>query len=536
VRFLPARRSVAESSGFWEDADEELTAALQYAIDHEYIPRTTTGYGAFFDAVEAILAGEKSVEDALAAAQTQAEADIRGAQAEQAEATPVPTVVVAAPSGQDEAGDEAVLVTFSPGIGAFNMQAYRDAAQQFSEAYPEIRVEVEMPDFLGSTPNIKSLAEAADCFQWTADMKNPESQAAILGLGPFLDADPSFTTDDFYPSLLEQFTWQGQLWGLPAELQPFIVEYNKDLFDAAGLDYPALDWTTDDFVETAAALTKGEGEAKQYGFVPQYFELSDIVPLLERQGARFVDDSVDPPAFTFDDPAAAEALRWYADLSTEYEVKPVFLADIADLADANAFLIEREALITEGKAGMWTSEIVSILGDRGELNTGVAPLPAGVDGTGGGGSAFGYYISADTEARQACWQWITFLTEQPGLTQGLPGRRSVAESDAYSQQVGAERAAVYQASAEGAEGSTGDVFEGETWMSTAGIIWLGRAYDQVVKGEASVEEALNAAQKMAEDFRACVVANDATSDQAAWEACIKEVDPTVPDFVLGQNE
>ncbi len=118
----------------------------------------------------------------------------------------------------------------------------------------------------------------------------------------------------------------------------------------------------------------------------------------------------------------------------------------------------------------------------------------------------------------------------------MPSRRSVAESDAYNQQVGAEKAAVYRASAEGAKGATGDVFEGETWMSTAGSIWLGRAYDQVVNEGASVEEALNAAQKMAEDYRACVIVNEAMSDQEAWQTCIKEVDPSVPDFLLGQSQ
>jgi ABC-type glycerol-3-phosphate transport system substrate-binding protein len=536
VRFLPARRSVAESSGFWEDADEELAAALEYAVEHTYIPKITAGYDAFFEAVQDVLAGDKSVDDALAGAQTQAEADIEDARAERAEATPVPTVVVAAPKEQGTVGEDVTQIRFSPGVGAFNMQAYRDAAQQFQEIHPDIRVSVDMPDFLGGTPNIKGLAEVADCFQWTVDVQNPESQAAVLNLEPFLDADPSFTTDDFYPSLLDQFVWQGQLWGLPAELQPYVVEFNKDLFDAAGVEYPALDWTTDDFVDVAAALTKGEGEDKQYGFVPQYVEITDLLPLLERRGAHFIDKSADPPEFTFDDPVTVDALRWYAGLSTEYDVKPVLLADIADALDANAFLIEREALINEGRAAMWTGELVSLLGDRSDLNTGVAPLPAGVDGASGGGSAFGYYISADTEARQACWQFITFLTGQPGLAQGLPSRRSVAESDAYDQRVGAEKAAVYRASAEGAKGATGDVFEGETWMGTAGSIWLGRAYDQVVNEGASVEEALNAAQKMAEDFRACVIVNDAMSDQEAWQACIKEVDPSVPDFLLGQSQ
>jgi multiple sugar transport system substrate-binding protein len=540
---LPARRSVAESSGLWDEQDEELTQTLRYAIDHSYVtPWTTEYYLASQNAsLEEVLSGEKSVDEALAEAQEQVEAAIEEELARQAEATPIPTFVVVAPEEEEPVGEEVTTITFSPGMGAVsNMQAYRDAAREFHETHPDIKVEVEMPEFMGGPIGMQSMAENADCFQWSPDIQDPEDRAAVLSLEPFLDADPSFNTDDFYPSLLEQFTWQGQRWGLPAELQPYVIEYNKDLFDAAGVDYPALDWTTDDFTELAVALTQGEGEAKQYGFVPQAFELSDMLLLIERRGARLIDESADPPVFTFNDPATVEALRWYAGLSTEHEAKPVFMADLTDVADATGFFLKQEGLISEGRGAMWARlglmVIVGLGGGRDELNTGVAPLPFGADGASGGGSAYGYFISAQTESRQACWQWITFLTEQPDLAQGLPARRSVAESDAYRQRVGAEQAAVYQACVAGAGRASGfDLFAGEEWLS-GGILWLGRAYDQVVNGEASVEEALNAAQKMADDYRACVITKDAFSDGEAQQACMQEVDPTLPDLLFNQGE
>jgi multiple sugar transport system substrate-binding protein len=546
VQFLPARRSAAESSGFWDEVDEELAGVLRYAIDHTYTAPTTAGYDAFFEALETILSGEQSVENALAEAVTLAEAEIGEAQAGEAEATPGPAVVVASPEAEEPVSEGVVIITFNPGLGALsNMQAYRDVAQQFHDAHPEIQIELKMPDLTGdsSSINMKGFAESADCFQWAPDIRSPENQAAILGLQPFLEADPSFTIDDFYPPLVEKFTWQGQLWGLPAESQPYIIEYNKDLFDAAGVDLPALDgstelgqvWTTEDCFKLATALTRGEGDEKQYGFVPQYFEVIDLMLMIERRGAKLIDESVDPPAFTLNDPTTIEALRWYVDLSTEHGVKPIFLADIANVLEANAFLIEREALISEGRAAMWITELLSLFGDRSELNTGVAPLPAGVSNVSGSGSAFGYFISAQTEARQACWQWITFLTELPGLTQGLPARRSVAESDTYRQQVGAERAAVYLASiADSEHASVFDTMTGQGWLS-GGIYWLGRAYSQAAAGDASIEGALDDAQKIAENYRACVIAKDAVSNQEDWQACLLEVDPTLPAFLFNQG-
>ncbi len=537
IEFLPARRSVAQASGFWDKADAELAIALRYALDHGYVTRWRTGYQAGQDALEAVLAGEKTLEDALAAAQTQAEAEIEQERTEQAAAMPIPTFVVVQPNQEPNQQTGQQTITFSPGVGAItNLQAYRDAARRFNELHPGIQVEVKMPDFMGTAFSMQSLAENFDCFQWSPDIQDPANQAAILPLKPFLDADPSFSTDDFYPSLLEQFTLQGQLWGLPAELQPYLIEYNRDLFDAAGVAYPALDWTLDDFFELASALTRGEGDAKQYGFVPQAFEVTDLLLLMERRGAKLIDENADPPALTLNASATVEALRWYAGLSTEHEVKPVFMADVANVTDAPVVFMEQEALIREGRAAMWTSfgvaGMIRIGGEQTRPNTGVAPLPAGAGGVGGGGTSTGYYISAHTEQRQACWQWITFLTGQPDVPQGLPARRSVAESDVYRQRVGADRAAAHLASV-GGVGQAGslDVFSGESWLAP-GIIWLGRAYEQAVSGEATVEEALNAAQKLADDYRACVVAQDAYADQQVWLECLVEADPNMPDFVL----
>ncbi len=447
VDSMPARRSVAEATGYWDEIDGDLAETMRYALDHSYILRGAAGQGAFDDAMLAILGGEQSVDDALAEAQVEAEAEIQEVMVADAEATPAPTVVVAPPDEEEPAAEGATTITFIPGLGSFNLEPYRDLADRFEEEHPDVDVEVKMMDLTGGTaPDLAGMAGAADCFQWFPGFQDATNREAILSLEPFLDADTAFTTDDYYAQILDQFDYQGQLMGLPADVTPYIIEYNKDVFDAAGVDYPTTDWTTDDFVETAVALTQGEDEAKQYGFVAEVYELNDLVFMSERLGATLVDDSVDPPALSFNDPATVEAIRWYADLTTEHGVKPVFLTDLSNMAGASAAYVEREGLINDGQAAMWTSTAATaaLFGDREGLNLGAAPLPAGSTSTGGGYStASGYFISADTENVQACWQWITFLTGQPSATQGLPARRSVAESNEYREQIGAERADAY---------------------------------------------------------------------------------------------
>jgi multiple sugar transport system substrate-binding protein len=57
---------------------------------------------------------------------------------------------------------------------------------------------------------------------------------------------------DFYAPVIEAFRFDGQLWCIPQNMSSLVVYYNQQLFDAAGLPYPADDWTWDDFL--AAAL------------------------------------------------------------------------------------------------------------------------------------------------------------------------------------------------------------------------------------------------------------------------------------------
>ena len=49
----------------------------------------------------------------------------------------------------------------------------------------------------------------------------------------------------------------------------------------------------------------------------------------------------------------------------------------------------------------------------------------------------------------------------------------------------------------------------------------------------SVEEALENAQQMADDYRACVIAAEAFDDEDAQQACMLEIDETLPPFLFG---
>ena len=89
----------------------------------------------------------------------------------------------------------------------------------------------------------------------------------VADLTPYIERD-SFDLTDFEESVLDIYEVDGKVMGLPILTTGSFVFYNKDWFDAAGVEYPPTNWddptwTWDAFVEKCAALTSGEGPERQ---------------------------------------------------------------------------------------------------------------------------------------------------------------------------------------------------------------------------------------------------------------------------------
>lgn len=312
---LPPRRSVAEETGYWEDLDEEVAATYRFALEHIF-PQTYdyTVFGPLYNALDAILKGEQDVEAALAEAQEKARQALVERAQEREEATSQP-VVVATPEPET---DEGTVITFAPFFA--NPVAYRELAKTFHETHPEITVKMREPSFTGRY-GLEEMASSSDCFVWFSEVADGESLQQVLNLDPFIEAETDFPLDDFYPQALDVFRRQGSLWGLAAEVQMKVIYYNKDLFDAAGVEYPQLGWDLEEFLRIARALTQREGDEKQYGFLPLDGDADALETFVALQGVALIDDQANPPRPRFDAPDVVEAVRWYVELATVHGVK-----------------------------------------------------------------------------------------------------------------------------------------------------------------------------------------------------------------------
>lgn len=83
------------------------------------------------------------------------------------------------------------------------------------------------------------------------------SMASFIQLGLFGDiSDVDINWDEYMEGPMESTMLDGKHYGIPFATNCTALFYNKDMFDAAGIDYPDENTTWDEFHEMAKALTK----------------------------------------------------------------------------------------------------------------------------------------------------------------------------------------------------------------------------------------------------------------------------------------
>lgn len=86
---------------------------------------------------------------------------------------------------------------------------------------------------------------------------------AILPLDDYIKADGVDLTK--YAGVTDQVTVDGSLYELPFRNDFWVLFYNKDIFDAEGVDYPTNDMTFDEYDALARKLTKTDFGNQVYG-------------------------------------------------------------------------------------------------------------------------------------------------------------------------------------------------------------------------------------------------------------------------------
>ncbi|MFH1367629.1 MAG: sugar ABC transporter substrate-binding protein [Elusimicrobiota bacterium] len=197
-------------------------------------------------------------------------------------------------------------------------------------------------------------------------------KGALLDIGPYMkkyDVD----VKDFWPPLRTYMYSEGKMYGVAANCGPFVVFYNKDMFDAKGLKYPDASWTWKELLEAAQKLTDIEESKKEYR---QFGILTDDPMLfIWQNGGRLF--SEDGTKCVINSKQAKEGLRFYYDLRFMHHVmpKPQEMQNLAATGGwggtLNLFAARKVAMFIQGR---WMSMVFRK--DK-RLNWDIAPVPKG---------------------------------------------------------------------------------------------------------------------------------------------------------------
>jgi multiple sugar transport system substrate-binding protein len=233
----------------------------------------------------------------------------------------------------------------------------------------------------------------------------------LLDLTPLFEADSDFRREDFFPKLIDRYTVNGRVYGIPYDAQPICsLFYNKDLFDEAGVAYPSNEWSWDELLEASLALTKREGDrTSQYGFWT--YNSIDGLFFVYSNGGTIVDDVKNPTKVTLDNSRTIEGVKFWQNMINEHKVapQPTFFQGAGQGA-SDVFATGRVAMFL---SGYW--EFVFDPDKFKRINVGLQIGPSGPDGTRGyatGGTA--YCIGNGTNQTDLAWEFVKFFMGMPG--------------------------------------------------------------------------------------------------------------------------
>lgn len=344
------------------------------------------------------------------------------------------------------------LATFEPALAAIDAQAagWDVALEQVPQAGVVEKLNAQLA--AGDLPDVMRIG---GLFAQT-----PIRRGAVLDLSTLGEA---LGTDDFYPGPLDQFRWDGRLWGIPDTAAPDVLFYNTAMFDAAGLAYPTDAWTLEDLREAAVVLTLDAAgrNAADPGFDPtaivQWGWNAPLVMFWQRHLVRSAGAEVcaneDCTLMDWTSPEALAAAEWWVSLARDLHAAPAdpYGGSVTGVP-GDPFLVGLAAM---GYNGYFA---VGQLAASGAIAYDIAQPVLGVDGTRHTPlSTNGYIVAADTEHPEQAQALVAALTSpaflaeawgQPGHS--VPARISAAGSVIDPSRAPANQGAIVDAMAYGA--------------------------------------------------------------------------------------
>lgn len=218
--------------------------------------------------------------------------------------------------------------------------------------------------------------------------------AANGSLEPY--ADQLDNVDDFYPTLVDSFTYDDKLYCAPKDFSTLALVINDQSWSDAGLteaDYPA---TWDDLAAVAKTLTTDSQVGLAFGA-----EWQRVGTFMAEAGGGLVSDDLSQAVV--DSPENAEALSYVKEHLADGTF--AYASDVGAGWGGEAFGTGAAAMTVEGN---WITGAMQ--NDYPDVGYTVVPMPEGPAGKGTLQFTNCWGIAADSANKEAAVDLVTFLT------------------------------------------------------------------------------------------------------------------------------
>lgn len=295
-----------------------------------------------------------------------------------AAATTAPAAAAAAPPNSKVTGNVTWLVRTTVEENNGQAQVFEPMIKQQLPSLNVTRVIVPQDQYIPKINSMAAANESLEIWGFGGNYMDYWARKMPQALDTYIAGDKWDIKNYFLPGLSDIYNVKGHQYGLP-QLTCYgsMMVYNKNLFDAAGIKYPTIDWedkswNMDAMLQIAQKLTKNYGAPDgQYGVSVALWDLMTSLSYL------WGGDSWTPehyqnfiaPKSNFNSPENVAAHQWRQDLIYKYKVHPDPSIDQGLNQFANPFKTGKQAMVMDGGWQYWTTSDIT------EFKVGVAPVP-----------------------------------------------------------------------------------------------------------------------------------------------------------------
>ncbi|MDQ4084132.1 MAG: ABC transporter substrate-binding protein [Actinomycetota bacterium] len=330
--------------------------------------------------------------------------------------------------GGEEYSGPSVELAFWNGFTGGDGPYMNALVDQINAEHDNIQVStntVEWEDYYQTVPVAVRSEEGPDVGIMHVDQLGTNAaRGVIIPLDEVADA-LGLEESDFDPTVWNAGIYDGQRFGIPLDIHPLALYYNKGLMEEAGLDPNRPPQTRDEY-ESALEELRGNGIQGSWVSPFPFTGTMQFESLLWQFGGELYNEGATRATFNSD--AGVEALTWMVDL-VENGDSP---SDVAQDAEFIAFQNGENALHWNG---IWQ---INALKEVEDLDWGVAPLPriGSDDATFANSHNFVITQQATTdqnkvEASQVFINWISQQSIEWARAGQIPARNSVRESQEF---------------------------------------------------------------------------------------------------------